>query len=174
MTTTKYKLCLSDISSFAAVLLIQAAESHQGISTPRGSRPLFQVIRPGFRSSSFFEAKYLDNLCFWLFLGIRSPMVSPDWDLRGYLSNLGNHRVVHYIQGVLTDALSIPFSFLFFLKRDSGSQSQTKSEGGWMAQRCRLQTACSRWNTVRLPQPHIEARYGCHAYSLFLFRLYSG
>ena len=81
-------------------------------------------------------------------------MVNLDWDLRGYLSHRGNHRVVHYIpetaQGVMTDALSI--SFLFLLKRDSGSQSQTKSQGGWMAQWCRLQTACSRWGTVRLPQ----------------------
>ena len=81
-------------------------------------------------------------------------MVILDWDLRGYLSHLGNHLVVHYIpetaQGVMTDALSI--SFLFLLKRDSGSQSQTKSQGGWMAQWCRLQTACSRWGTVRLPQ----------------------
>ena len=81
-------------------------------------------------------------------------MVILDWDLRGYLSHLGNHRVVHYIpetaQGVMTDALSI--SFLFLLKRDSGSQSQTKSQGGWMTQWCRLQTVCSRWGTVRLPQ----------------------
>ena len=93
-------------------------------------------------------------------------MVNPDWDLRGYLSHLGNHRVVHYIpetaQGVLTDALSI--SFLFFFKLEEGLWlSITDKEWGRMdgammqiadslfSMRHRSSASASYWGKIWLP-----------------------